>query len=77
MKIKEECACCKHFTVEGMFDICPICFWQKDSFQEKHNFDNGGPNMVCLLDAQENYKKYAVSEERFKEYVRRPTDAEL
>ena len=72
----KKCACCGFLTLEGMFDICPVCYWQKDFFQEEHIDDNGGPNLVSLREAKENFKKYSAIERRFKEVVRLPTDAE-
>ena len=55
-------------------EICPVCFWQKDFYQEEYFDDDGGPNLVSLRKAKENFKSFGACEERFKEYVR-PSDS--
>jgi hypothetical protein len=71
-----KCACCDFFTIEGIADICPVCFWQKDFYQEENMDDSGGPNLVSLREAKENFKIFGAIEERFKEYVRPPIEGE-
>ncbi len=55
---KTRCACCGFSTIENgvISDICPVCFWQKDFYQEAHIDDNGGPNLVSLREAKGNFK---------------------
>jgi hypothetical protein len=76
MESKLRCACCGYNTIESTSDVCPVCYWQKDDYQEQHSNDDGGPNLVSLMEAKENYKKFGAIEERFKEYVRLPTEEE-
>ena len=76
MENKQKCICCEYLVIEGDFDICPVCYWQKDFFQEKNIDDAGGPNLVSLRDAKENFKTFGVIEKRFKKHVRLPLDNE-
>lgn len=72
-----KCTCCRCFTVEGISSICPVCFWQKDIYQEAHIDDDGGPNNVSLQEAIENYKRMGAIEERFIKDVRPPREDEM
>ena len=75
---KSQCACCFYYTVEGVVtDICPVCFWQKDFYQEEQIDDDDAPNTISLREARKNYKKYGVSDPEFKKYVRPPLEEEL
>jgi len=72
METKQKCACCGNITIEHIFSICPVCYWQNDFFQEEIIDDNSGPNTVSLRDAKINYSVHGVIEERFREYIREP-----
>lgn len=72
MANKKKCACCGYWTIQNEFDICPVCFWQSDDYQECNVFDEGGPNFVSLNLAKENYLTLGASEEEFIKYVRLP-----
>jgi Cysteine-rich CPCC len=74
---KSKCACCFYYTVEGMSDIYPVCYWQKDFYQEERIDDDGGPNTTSLRESREHYKKYGVIDLKLKEYVRLPLEEEL
>ncbi|WP_338870941.1 CPCC family cysteine-rich protein [Spirosoma sp. SC4-14] len=76
---KIKCACCNLSTLEAgtVSDICPVCFWQKDFYQEEHINDSGGPNLVSLQDAKENYRIWGAIEKRFINLVRLPKKDEL
>jgi hypothetical protein len=73
---KQMCACCFYFTISEIKETCPVCFWEEDFYQEEHIDDNGGPNLVSLRKAKENFKLFGAIEERFKEYVRLPLEEE-
>ena len=64
---KTKCACCGFLTldIDVISDICPVCFWQKDFYQEEHTDDSGGPNLVSLREARENFKSFGAIEKRF------------
>jgi hypothetical protein len=74
---KHACACCGNYTIVEIKETCPVCFWEEDFFQEKYIEDNGGPNLVSLREAKENYKNIGAIEERFKQYVRPPLKEEF
>ena len=72
--MKGKCQGCGYYTVENEYDICPVCFWERD--------DNvspdcaGGANSVCLIEAQKNYRKYGACEEKWASKVRPPREDE-
>jgi hypothetical protein len=74
-----KCHCCGFYTLENnvVSDICPVCFWQKDIYQEEHIDDSCGPNLVSLREAKENFKKFGAIEEQFKIFVRLPLKEEI
>lgn len=72
-----QCACCGFFTIKHIKEICPVCFWEEDNYQQEYIDDEGGPNSLCLRASQENYKKLGVMDMKFKEYVRSPMPNEL
>jgi hypothetical protein len=74
---KIKCECCGYFTIDSLSAICPVCFWQRDFYQEEHKGDNGGPNSVSLIEAKNNFKNFGVCEEEFKQYVRNPFSSEI
>jgi len=77
METKLRCACCGYRTIERIFEICPVCFWQQDSVQEGDVDDDGGPNNVSLREAINNFRAYGASEERFISFVREPYPYEI
>lgn len=54
----------------GSYDICPICFWEDDIVQIAYPDMAGGANNVSLIEAQNSFVRFGVSEQRFKENVR-------
>lgn len=77
MNNKLKCACCGYFTIESLSDICPVCYWQHDFYQEKEMDDDGGPNTISLNSAKENFIKFGAVEKSYIEYVRKPFDDEI
>ena len=78
-----KCPCCGNYTHIGekekdkLFQICKVCFWQYDEVAQNHPFEILGANNVSIMEAQENYKKFGVSEIEFKDRVRQPFVEEL
>ncbi len=70
MENRQSCICCGYFTIEGEFDLCPVCYWEKDFFQEENIDDSGGANLVSLRTGRENFKKIGAVEEKFRDQVR-------
>lgn len=77
MSYKLVCQCCGYRTVEEDWDICPVCFWEKDPAQEEFVFSVTGANHVCLMEAIENYNRIGACEERILAYVRKPFISEI
>ncbi|WP_437921152.1 CPCC family cysteine-rich protein [Sphingobacterium sp. LRF_L2] len=76
---KIKCSCCDFFTIEdnAISDICPVCYWQKDFYQEQHIDDSGGPNLVSLRKARENFKSFWAADMKFIDLVRLPEKEEI
>ena len=69
------CTCCGYKTLEddeGSYDICPICFWEDDPYQNAHVYEAGGANTVSLIEAQKNYMDFGACERRVIPYTREP-----
>jgi len=76
-----RCPCCKFKTLHGrgQDEICPVCFWHDDG-QDESEADEvwGGPNYtLSLRQAQLNFQKIGVVEERVRQFVRPPFADEL
>lgn len=77
MKIK--CPCCGYFTLsedEPKYDICPVCYWENDPFQEK-NPEETGANKISLIKARENFEVFGACEPELLKYTRAPLDEEV
>ena len=53
-----KCACCGLYdlTEGSMFEICPVCGWEDDSFQNDNPDFEGGANDLSLNQAKKLYK---------------------
>lgn len=76
-----QCPCCRNNTLSerGVFDICPVCFWEDDG-QDDHDAEvvRGGPNgALSLALARENYREFGACQSDMLQHVRRPTPDEL
>lgn len=65
------------FTVESLSDICQVCYWQHDFYQEKVWMMTGGPNTISLRDAKINFMKFGAVEKDYIEYVRKLFEEEM
>lgn len=54
------------------YDICPVCFWEKDKAQERDPDYADGANSISLNEARKNYAEFGACEKRFAEKVRKP-----
>ena len=72
-----KCYCCGCFTIEEIFEICPICIWTYDETQHFYPNMIGGANSVSLIQARKNYRKIGVSNKRLKEFARKPKKSEI
>lgn len=72
--MKYVCKCCGCAALDSAneYDICPVCFWEKDRTQESEPEYKGGANAVSLNEARKNYAEFGACEKRFAENVRKP-----
>jgi len=76
-----RCPCCGCRTLRerGVFEICPVCWWEDDG-QDDHDAEEvrGGPNGVfSLSQARQNYRQFGTYDTRFVSSVRKPRPDEL
>ena len=75
-----RCPCCGYYTFleadRGMFDICPVCFWEDDIEQEKDPNWAGGANQVSLIEARKNFIKYGACTKDMVKHCRPPKKEE-
>lgn len=70
MLTKYTCPCCgyKTFTKEAIdaHETCRNCCWEYDPLQHENPNYAGGVNEVSLVQAQQNYVRFGVSEEKYR-----------
>ena len=74
------CKCCGYNTISSYplsFEICEICFWQNDAFQNENPNDSGGPNNISLNQAQQNFIQFGACEFDMIVHVRKPYENEF
>lgn len=57
---KFQCPCCDYFTLSerGIYDICPICYWEDDGLDLNKPDKISGPNHgLTIAQARENFSK--------------------
>jgi hypothetical protein len=80
---KIKCPCCGYYTIDSedevIVDICEVCIWQYDIVAQENPDMIIGPNKISLSDAIVNYKKFGVSDIRFrdKHVAREPLPEEI
>lgn len=83
MEERYQCPCCGYYTLEerGGHDICRVCWWQDDDFDEEYGQPiedrSLGPNHVQLREARLNYQEFGASEERLRVRARPPRPDEM
>jgi hypothetical protein len=70
------CACCGYLTVEHEYDICPVCWWEADSVQERDPSFGGGANETSLAEARISFVSIGAIDARALAFVRPPLDTE-
>jgi hypothetical protein len=75
-----RCLCCgsRTLTTPGVFELCPVCWWQDDG-QDEVDADvvRGGPNgTLSLTAARANFLACGASDPRFLGRVRAPLPTE-
>ncbi len=73
------CPCCGCRSLQappGLYEICPVCFWEDDPRQRENPAYAGGANGLSLVEARENYARFGACEERLLPLVRPPLPEE-
>lgn len=76
MKYVCKCCGCAAMDTADEYDICPVCFWEKDIYQEENPDESEGANKVSLNEAKRNYAEFGACEKRFMLNVRTAEVAE-
>lgn len=76
---KYKCSCCGCYALEEdeEYEICPVCFWERDNVQESQPDYAGGANKMSLNEARENYARYGACSEELMPFVREPLKCEI
>lgn len=76
---KYKCPCCGCYALaeDKEYEICPVCFWERDSVQEKQPDFAGGSNIMSLNQARKNYAEYGACSQELMPFVREPVQGEL
>lgn len=55
---KKKCFCCGEYTIPYRTEneICPVCGWIDDAYQNKHPDSLNGKNSLSLKEAREMYR---------------------
>jgi hypothetical protein len=72
------CPCCGYKTISDSFEICEICAWEYDPYDQNVNPDHGGgPNRMSLREAQASFRKIGAIGELYLDLVRPPTAEDI
>jgi Leucine-rich repeat (LRR) protein len=71
------CACCGYLTIEGPYDVCPVCYWEADDMQNVFPSSATGANRCCLIEARLNFARVGVSDDRLLDKARAPLPEEI
>jgi Cysteine-rich CPCC len=77
---KYPCVCCGYKTMyreDNLWEICPVCFWQSDPFENTQPGYKGGANGIILKEAQQNFIVFGACTEGAKPFVRLPNEDEV
>ncbi len=76
-----RCPCCGFRTLSerGMYEICPVCFWEDDGQDDRDaEIVRGGPNYeLSLTQARQHFREFGASSRRVLQHVREPSPDEL
>jgi hypothetical protein len=75
------CPCCGFVTIPNDGDalayICPVCFWEIDSFIQSEKEASDQNHGLSLSKARNNYIKYGAVMPELKIYCRSPKESEF
>ncbi|MGF7059040.1 CPCC family cysteine-rich protein [Brassicibacter mesophilus] len=77
---KTSCPCCGYLTIPNNGDalayICPICFWEIDTFISSENEESDQNHGLTLVKAKQNLKKFGAVLPHLKKHCRQPIESE-
>ena len=76
---KRPCPCCGYLVywgAAGGHESCPICAWNDDFVQLRFPRDDGGDNVVSLIQAQRNFVLYGAKDRDSISFARKPMSGE-
>ncbi|MEZ5013972.1 MAG: CPCC family cysteine-rich protein [Chitinophagales bacterium] len=58
-KFKNSCPVCGYLTLQerDSFDICTICLWEDDGYDDFNAHEESGPNHMTLIEGREIFQK--------------------
>lgn len=64
---REACPCCGYVTLaeRGMCQICPVCFWEDDSFNRDAHHVYSMPNHMTLAEGRKNFATVGASKSKW------------
>lgn len=82
---KVSCPCCGYLTIpKGTVEnfnshgfICPICFWEIDTFISSDKDKSVSNHGLTLIDARISYKKFGAVQKRLAKYYCKPDKNEM
>ena len=74
------CPCCEYITIPNKGDalayICPICFWEMDSFIKGDDELSDQNHGLTLIKGKQNYKQFGAVLPQLKKHCRPPKENE-
>ena len=68
-----QCPCCDHFTLEerGMWDICPVCFWEDDGcdLDDLESLGSGCNHGLTLQQGRDNFRRLGACDSEMIQHV--------
>ena len=58
-RLFKKCACCGEYTIPlgSEYEVCLVCGWIDDKYQNNHSDSLQGKNNTTLIQARTNYQK--------------------
>lgn len=80
--MKYKCPCCGFYAFDepldnAVGDICPVCYWEIDSFVRDEDEPSGANHGLSLYECRDNYLRFGACTEKMAKYTRKPLGDEL
>lgn len=70
-----KCPVCGYLTISGMWDICPVCFWEYEG--ENKTEKSGANHGLSITEARENFALFGACDAEMLKNVRPPFEHEV